>query len=285
MYEYDTNVLDEVGYRLVNNHGDYRDLPSTDLVFGVELELEVEDHAMSSDIEGGCNCFDCTNAREEQGIPEPEPPEGTVEDYAHDFACATNFHKYGIVKYDGSLDNGLELVTIPGTLEAHKTHMGWRHHLDWLRPECLGSQARTTGMHIHVNKSALSPLCLGKMLVFVNAPANQEFISAIAQRNVTESSRWCKQKPKTLSDGSKLSDDRYQAINVSAETAEFRIFNSTLRYDRLMKNIEFCHALVRFCRRRRSDNVTVHNFIKFVKSEGQKYENLYNFMEEKSLCA
>ena len=41
---------------------------------------------------------------------------------------------------------------------------------------------------------------------------------------------------------------RYQALNLTRNTAELRLFRGTIRADRVAKNIELAHAMVTWCR-------------------------------------
>ncbi len=87
-----------------------------------------------------------------------------------------------------------------------------------------GWNTNCAGLHIHINKKALSPLEVGKLLVFVNDKKNARFIEDIAGRNMN---RWCKSETKKISDGQYRSDDRYEAVNtVPSKTVELRIFNN-----------------------------------------------------------
>ena len=89
---------------------------------------------------------------------------------------------YCVLKEDGSLsDDGIEIVTRPDSVAVHGrkwaeffANRPERQLASWTTGRC--------GMHVHVSKSALSQLQLGKILVFVNEPTNQELVSRIAGR-------------------------------------------------------------------------------------------------------
>lgn len=150
-----------------------------------------------------------------------------------------------ILKSDGSLNDGVELVTVPLTLEQHRAEFDWSGVLKPVR-SIAQSGAGTTrcGMHVHINKRALSPLQIGKMLVFLNADSMDEHITRIAQRG---SVGFCAKKHGTkVVEGKRISDDRYVRANVGRFTIELRIFRGNLRPERVLKNLEFCHALVTY---------------------------------------
>jgi hypothetical protein len=113
----------------------------------------------------------------------------------------------GVLKMDGSVHGGFELVTVPATHQWH-TEQGWKNffkedypaqyqHLapsyylsGWnnngitIRHPYLGRDYNTPtcGIHIHVSRDALSPMQFGKMQHFVNSPANKPFIELVAGR-------------------------------------------------------------------------------------------------------
>ena len=236
---------------------DVRDLPEPGhrLVFGVELEMEPksEDDAGQREIV------------EALGGDDP------------DF----------ILKSDGSLRSGVELVTKPMTLEEHKDWR-WADVLESVQGIAQSGAGTTRcGMHVHINKAALSPLLLGKLLVFLNADYTDELICLIAQRR---GNGYCEKDCKRLNDGGRLwryaSPDRYERLNVTRRTCEVRIFRGNLRPERVLKNIEFCHAAVAFCRDASMKEVTSPRaFKEFLLKNRSIYPELVRFLAEKQVPA
>jgi hypothetical protein len=140
---------------------------------------------------------------------------------------------------------GVELITLPYTLADHKSdkYMPWKKLLSDLRT-CAQSGINNTqcGMHVHMNRRALSNLQMGKMLVAINAPEMQELIVTIAQRS---EAAYCHRYFKKVSEGGKIIGSHGDALNMSNSkgTVELRIFRGNLRYERVMKNLEFAEAL------------------------------------------
>lgn len=246
LMDYTTNIFD------------VRDLPEPGhrLVFGVELEMEPE----SDDKEGQSDIVEAL------GAADP------------DF----------ILKSDGSLDYGVELVTKPMTLEEHKD---WRW-ADVLRSvqsiACSGAGTTRCGMHVHINKAALSPLLIGKLLVFLNHDCTDELVCMVAQRS---SNGFCEKVSKELKDGGDVwgerrSADRYERLNVTRATCEVRIFRGNLRPERVLKNIEFCHAAVAFCRDvSMQDVASPRAFKDFLLKNRSIYPELVRFLGEKKVPA
>lgn len=217
--------------------------PDKELVFGVELEME------------------CTSVRRTmQAIGGARGP---------DFIC----------KSDGSLDNGAELVTLPFTLDHH------RNTFDWpgisRKVIAAGASSGTTstcGIHVHANKAALSPLQIGKMLVFLNADDNARFVDLIAQRRSNGYAR--RDSGKKLKDGKWNSENRYDILNVGPRTVEFRLFKGNLRPERILKNLEFCHAVITYCATASMQELDVLWFASFLRKNRGMYPNLCRFLHD-----
>jgi hypothetical protein len=190
-----------------------------------------------------------------------------------------------ILKEDGSLDSGTEIVTLPATLEQHKSgaHFNWPAMLSIAqRYGHSGAGTTNCGLHVHINRAALSPLTLGKMLVFMNDANNVPYMEVIAQR---DPKRWAAFKNKKLADGRYCSETRYEALNLQERTAEVRIFRGNLRVERVFKAIEFCHAMVRFCESASAVGLSFSKFLAWVTlpAHSATYPNLIAFCREKDL--
>lgn len=169
-------------------------------------------------------------------------------------ANLTDDHVY--IKHDGSLNEGMEIVTHPMTLSYHKKTMPWKEILR--KAVNLGyhsHQAETCGLHIHVNRNTFGNTVseqeevIARILFFY-----EKFWAEIlrfSRRSEYHANRWasryggvidtCKG---SLDTAKKSGLGRYTAVNLTNEnTVEFRIFRGTLRYDTLMATIEFTHHL------------------------------------------
>ena len=212
---------------------------SKDLLYGVELEVMAR-NSMPSDY--------------------PD----TLHDYNGDwFKC----------KKDGSLDEGnggFEICTAPSTFKFLKDRFTQMFNSDYWTDEngstyVKGWNTNCAGLHIHINKKALSPLEVGKLLVFVNDKKNARFIEDIAGRNMN---RWCKSETKKISDGQYQSDDRYEAVNtVPSKTVELRIFKSNVSEHGFMRALEFTDGMIRYLKQSsmREQSLSYKSFISFIK--------------------
>lgn len=221
------------------------------LLFGVELE---------------------TDADKAQG--------GASHAARHLVESAKDFAKWAICKSDGTV-SGPEIVTVPACLDSHRELIPWAEWCKSARDFGLrGHMGHNAGIHVHVNRAALSALTLGKMLVFLNNEDNREFLEAIAQRTANQ---WCKRKPKTIGDGRRESQDKYEILNVAGRTAEFRMFKSNLLHERVFKNLEFCESLVRWCRTTPAGQLSARGYFVFLQDRASQYPFLHKFSADNKL--
>ena len=245
LYQYNVDVIRKCGWPAQN--------AKNALVFGVELELEAvrtgsrSDHTQSTlvDLLGGPR--------------------------------ATKF----ICKSDGSLTNGVELVTLPFTLDQHRKEFGWAELMKRIAGKAKsGAGTDHCGIHVHINRAALSPFLIGKMGVFANNSTMSALISAIAQRSAND---YCsRDSKKKVTDGDKRTGHRYDILNIGPRTVEVRMFRGNLRPDRIIKNIEFCHSMVIYCRDCSVQELdSWSNYTQWLIKRRGEYPNLVRFLIEK----
>ena len=201
----------------------------------------------------------------------------------------TQMRGFAIVKHDGSLDNGGEIVTIPATLKSQKYR--WTQFCESktnFTNRCKAWHTSTCGTHIHVDRRAVTPLEIGKLLLFVNGNHNSSFITAFAGRGITQ---WCKRYAKNIKDGLERTD-KYESINTGKpNTIEFRMFRGNLSKSGIMRNLEFVHSLVRFVKQSPYDidtdsliDLRYENFVKWVGLQDNRgmYPYLYKWLVKNS---
>ena len=199
-----------------------------DRFFGVELEI---------DGAGECN----SNA------------ERIIED-AHQ-----NGLEYIYCKHDGSLEDGIEIVTHPMSPMFHQHEMPWQAILD--KSVHLGytsHQSGTCGLHIHVNRTAFGDTeteqdeVIARILYFFER--HWEELLKFSRRTRRQLDRWAarygyKDKPKDILEHAKKgSVGRYTCVNLTNfHTIEFRIFRGTLKYNTLIATLQMVnHSDCRF---------------------------------------
>lgn len=191
--------------------------------FGVELEID----------DGGKSC---SNARELLNI-------------------ANKSAKHLYVKSDGSLDDGMELVTHPCSLEYHMEQFPWKNIVrEALDLGYYSHKTSTCGLHIHVNRSSFSPdtreqeSCIGRILFFIEK--HWEELLQFSRRSEHQMNQWAaryglKSNPKELMDHVKNEAiGRYTALNLqNYYTIEFRLFRGTLKYNSLIAALQLVDAI------------------------------------------
>ena len=144
------------------------------------------------------------------------------------------------IKHDGSLNDGLEIVTHPMTLDFHLHQMRWAALLD--KAKAMGYRshlANTCGLHIHVNRTAFGETeeeqeeVIGRILYFFEKHWGE--LLRFSRRTQKQLERWAdryglKEHPKQVLDVAKGSHERYTAVNLmNRHTIEIRLFRGTLK--------------------------------------------------------
>lgn len=194
----------------------------SDRYFGVELEID----GAGKDYEYAERLLDIANTRKE----------------------------YIYIKSDSSLDDGMEIVSHPMTLEYHKNfcwedvmheavYLGYRSH-----------QTSTCGLHIHVNRNCFGDNrdeqdeIISRILYFVEHHWNE--LMKFSRRSEYSMNRWSarygyEKSPKAILDKAKKGcNGRYSAVNLcNYNTIEFRLFRGTLKYNTFIATLELVNRI------------------------------------------
>ena len=191
--------------------------------------------------------------------------------------------EFMVLKSDGTLSNGFEVVTAPASLDVHKEM--WPKILSTGTKRNVTSwKTETCGFHVHVSRKPITPLTLGKILVFVNShKTRQEIVDLAGRENHFHPSRnkcYAVMQEKKVTE---VPPDRYQAVNTTnANTIEFRIFKGTLDVKHVLANIEFVDAVVRWCMNTSIREVeSWKSFWSYVTRYKKRYAELITYKTEK----
>lgn len=167
------------------------------------------------------------------------------------------------IKSDGSLHDGLEIVTHPATLDFHLKKMPWPAILDKARDLGYKShQTATCGLHIHVSTAAFGKLSYDRYgfperktdtatskLVALFWRLWPE-LTKFSRRTNSQIYEWCRPNY----DASTLTrrdlyqskyKGRYMALNFSGpDTIEVRLFRGSLRMETIGASLELIDLLV-----------------------------------------
>ncbi len=221
-----------------------------------------------------CLCYDCFNERERYIRDYSYKPEpifyGKADRYfgveleidigGRDSDNAQSILEVGnnsddciYIKSDGSLHDGMEIVTHPMSLGYHMNypwedvlaecvHLGYRSH-----------QTSTCGLHIHVNRSSLGDFTehqeatISRILYFVEQHWNE--LLKFSRRSEAAMNRWAarygyESSPKKLLDKAKERYGRYSAVNLcNKHTIEFRMFRGTLKLNTLLATLQMVNRI------------------------------------------
>lgn len=159
------------------------------------------------------------------------------------------------IKCDGSLDDGMEIVTHPMTLDYHKNQMPWQDIMD--EAISLGYKSHksgTCGLHVHVNRETFGDTreaqddAISRVLYFVEHHWNE--LLKFSRRTEAQMNQWAarygyKNSPKEILDHAKKDEKgRYTCVNITNwNTVEFRMFRGTLKYNTLIATLELVNRI------------------------------------------
>ena len=161
--------------------------------------------------------------------------------------------------------------------------MGYRSH-----------QARTAGLHCHINRSALGDNIveqeevIARILYFVEK--HWEELKVASRRTTRQLEQWCNRigfqnQPKDLLDTAKKNyrSFRYVAVNLcNADTVEFRLFRGTLRYNTFIATLQLVQRICDVAICLSDEEVKNMSWSTFMAGCGQ-YPELVQYLKERRI--
>lgn len=161
---------------------------------------------------------------------------------------------YTYVKHDGSLRDGMEIVSHPATLKYHMSkkdtyndlfaemrEAGWRSHDDG-----------TCGLHVHVSLKPMeerNPSAVANLLILFDRFWNK--LVKFSRRKDEQLRRWAKRYGVEFDDYADIKKkakgcrDRYMAVNLeNTHTVEIRMFRGTLNPDTFFATLQLVDVIV-----------------------------------------
>lgn len=145
-----------------------------------------------------------------------------------------------ILKEDGSLDDGAEIVSRPLSLPAMLDFLTVTYDAI-VKTDCAWQT--TCGFHVHIEREGLDfdTTCLAQFFVMANY--NLRFMERIGGRMNNKFAKLGLADEYPYSQGG-----RYEAFNhYPSNTVEFRFFTGRHSLESRKQNVIFCHALIDFC--------------------------------------
>lgn len=217
---------------------------------------------------------------------------GKDDGYAEELLDIANMREDHIyIKTDGSLDDGMEIVTHPMSLEYHKDFC-WEdimHHA--VRLGYRSHQTSTCGLHIHVNRDSLGENSdeqdevISRILYFVEHHWNE--LLKFSRRSEYAMNRWAarycyENSPKAIMDKAKKNYGRYVAVNLcNYHTIEFRLFRGTLKYNTLIATLELVNRICDIALSYTDDEMSKLSWSEFV--AGITEPELIQYLKERQL--
>lgn len=193
---------------------------------------------------------------------------------------------FAYCKHDGSLNDGLELVTHPFTLEYAHKHINW-DLLDSIRRDGYRSwNTSTAGMHVHVNRATFTgPAHLFRFaqLIYKNESTCSSFAGRSNNSYATFHDGYQKGYLANVVKG--RAHGSRGAVNMqNADTVEVRIFKGSLRYQRVLANLEFVNACVEYTRQLTVPDVVRgglawRSFATWILDNRVTYPHLYEYLD------
>lgn len=221
---------------------------------------------------------------------------GGDKQYARRFL--KKFEPQTIQLMNDSSVQGFEIITMPMTYKflMRKFIPQLKEGLKYLIEKGFKGH-NAGGLHIHVSEEAITKYQAAQLAEILYGNSNdKQTWQKIAQRK-PENLHWCslngsKRFYDITDDANEkpcVSNSRHTALNHDGRrthTYEFRIFNSSLRIDRILKNIECVVALLDYTSKYATyERPTCHttDFLKWVVARKIFYPNLNRFLEEKQI--
>jgi len=185
-----------------------------------------------------------------------------------------------LIKHDGSLRSGVELISMPCSLRYHKQSFGWDTLCKSLKKLGCSTKERC-GLHVHMSRKITEG---HEKKLYSFTYRHMSHISKIAGR---QPSNYC-HLPNDY-DEEYRDTDRYEVLNFSNDnTIEFRLPKGTLEYKQIYAVLEYCDAALRYTRSKSYAFIKTmpwEAFVDWVKKPINKttYPNLLKLLKSKRI--
>lgn len=171
-------------------------------------------------------------------------------------------------KSDGSLYNGVEIVTSPCD---YKSIMWLLDKMkEPIKEMTIGTKySQNAGIHIHVSKKSIPSYNIYKLSYLLNNMQAKELSSImfyLSGRNATVSDNYLGRYAKIGEiTNFKNETDRYLALNLTNEhTIEFRIFKATNDMDKVKSYINFVESMIKFVDITPFKDINLNNYLLYL---------------------
>ena len=202
--------------------------------------------------------------------------------------------KHAYIKHDGSLEEGLEIVTHPMSLEYQQKKMPWEAVCR--RAAALGylsHRAGTCGLHVHISRAAFGKTeqeqdaPIARVLYFFEK--HWEELLKFSRRTQRQLERWAarygyREQPRDILDHAKKGchAGRYTCVNLTnRDTVEFRMFRGTLKVNTIIATLQLLDRICDVAISLSDDEVRALSWTTFV--SGCTQPELLQYLKERRL--
>ena len=226
--------------------------------------------------------------------------DGAGESASHALALLRVANREGelaYIKHDGSLTEGLEIVTHPMSLAHHRERMPWAELC--AKAAALGycsHRTSTCGLHIHVSRGAFGETereqdrAIARVLYFFEK--HWEELLKFSRRTPRQLERWAarygyKEQPMEILDFAKKGyhGGRYTCVNLqNRATVEFRMFRGTLKTSTILATLELVDRICDLALCLSDEELKAVPWTDFVSGvPAEKYPELIQYLKERRL--
>ena len=201
-----------------------------------------------------------------------------------------NLAGHAMMKEDGSISDGFEIVSRPASYLSHL------HHYDSFLtnlPEYIHPH-KSCGMHVHISRTAFSTMGAGKFVEFMNRADNKSFIKLIAGRGTTNYQNgdpdYTIKKPFRMAKRGEYCN-RYNFVNLNnSKTIELRIFATPANKKEFHIRMQFVKAMVDYCKPAihavpYKQQTHFESFVSWLNNTKEEFKDLQNLIKESTICA
>lgn len=220
--------------------------------------------------------------------------------YVDDLYAVSDEERLFTCKTDGSLNNGVELVSRPMSFWYAMESFPWEDIAKCARDNGFRSHdAHTCGLHIHVSRAGLGEneyeqdLTTAKLMIMLDR--FWPLVVKFSRRGDGELRQWARQngifydgidreKEEDVVKNAKskaIDNGRYQAVNLqNAYTVELRMFRGTLNVNTIRATLQFVQTAIEFVKRTPLKDCVKADWMDFVHSD---YEELNDYLKVRGL--
>jgi len=197
---------------------------------------------------------------------------------------------HALMKDDGSITNGFELVSRPA---GYWTHILKYDSFLTNLPEYIHPH-KSCGMHVHISRTAFTYLGAGKLVEFMNRKDNKDFVKLIAGRGTTSYQNRDDNYDKYTPYRQAVKDKyvgRYNFVNLNnKKTIELRIFATPANKLEFNIRMQFVKAMIEYCKPAihsvsLEQQTYFKSFVTWLDNTKKDFKELNTYIKESTICA